>query len=210
MATNGRLPSTSLTTVQGTMRLEVKAAASWKRLVADIRRTTRLTALITSPDGAYRTYDRQKSLSGKGNHQYTPGHSVHGFGRSVDIYNWAAIGTGALDRIAAKHGWKRTIATEPWHYEYSPNRDTTLKATKPATKTTIPEDEDDMRIYQISDEKGQPKYTFERGVFVPIPEGQGGMFDAAVPGSYIKISKATKAALEEDGRKRRALLEAAS
>lgn len=160
-ALNGRLPSTSLVTVQGTMRLEKKAAASWKRLTAAIRSATRITALITSPDGAYRTYDRQKSLSGKGNHQYKPGYSIHGLGRCVDIYNWAEIGSARLDAIAAKHGWKRTIAGEPWHYQYSPNRDTHLTKPTPAAPTKRRKLMSDFRYTKVNG--NPPLYTYTDG-----------------------------------------------
>jgi hypothetical protein len=110
----------------------VKAAASWKRLVADIRKETGVAATI-SKDGAYRSFNRQKVLSGTGHHQYRPGYSIHGLGRCVDVYNWPAIGSKTLDRIAARHGWRRTIPTEPWHYQYSPNLDTRISST-PATQ----------------------------------------------------------------------------
>lgn len=120
----------SLVTVQGSMKLAAAAAAAWHRLVADCKKQTGVTLTITSPAGAYRDeamvvdmwrnpkkygasqgVARPKSLGGPG--------SVHESGLCVDINNWAAVGSERLDALARVHGFRRTITTEPWHYQHS-------------------------------------------------------------------------------------------
>lgn len=117
MSKNGRLPAEDLTYVQGDIRLANATAAAWAALVADVDAIT-YRPTITTPYGGYRSFSDQVKASGKGHHQYIPGTSVHGFGTCVDIWNWAAIGTSTLDRIGAKYGFRRTIPSEPWHYQH--------------------------------------------------------------------------------------------
>lgn len=120
----------NLVTVQGSMQLAAPAAAAWHRLTIDVARQTGVSLLISSPAGAYRDeamvvdmwrnpkkygasqgVARPKSLGGPG--------SVHENGLCVDINNWALVGSKRLDDIARAHGFRRTIASEPWHYQHS-------------------------------------------------------------------------------------------
>lgn len=118
MSKNGQLRDDELVTVQGTIRLAVGSAPAWGALVDAVRAETGIVLKITSPRGGYRDLAMQKAAAGTGNHQYKPGTSVHGYGRCVDIYNWAAVGTSKLDELATRHGFTRTIAHEPWHYQH--------------------------------------------------------------------------------------------
>lgn len=43
-----------------------------------------------------------------------PGKSKHEVGLALD-----ARGTKAWEVAMEKHGWRRTVASEPWHWEYS-------------------------------------------------------------------------------------------
>jgi len=61
---------------------------------------------------------------GAGNPAAKPGFSNHQSGRAIDInllgvpketYAW-------LKKNAARYGFRRTVPSEPWHWEYSPPR----------------------------------------------------------------------------------------
>src|SRR5699024_9747207 len=47
-----------------------------------------------------------------------PGTSVHEKGNALDMATASAAHAWML-KHAASHGWRRTIASEPWHWEYS-------------------------------------------------------------------------------------------
>lgn len=61
-------------------------------------------------------------LAGTGNLAAQPGYSNHQSGIALDIET--AGGTNAafawLNLNAKKYGWKRTVSSEPWHWEYLP------------------------------------------------------------------------------------------
>jgi D-alanyl-D-alanine carboxypeptidase len=71
----------------------------------------------------YRSWEEQEWFyaawkSGYGNKAAKPGHSNHQAGRALDLdldlagsYDW-------LERHARQYGFKRTVAGEPWHWEY--------------------------------------------------------------------------------------------
>jgi len=52
-----------------------------------------------------------------------PGTSTHGEGLALDMSTSSAAHAWVL-RHGAAYGWKRTIRSEPWHFEYSGKRDT--------------------------------------------------------------------------------------
>lgn len=128
---NGRLPASALTRVQISARahlesrayLEKAAAARFKVFRAEVRRRTGTMPVITKW-GAYRSIALQLKIAGSGHHNYNPGGSVHGFGRCVDIWNHGIVG---LVETAARYGFRRTIASEPWHFEYRPEWDPAVK-----------------------------------------------------------------------------------
>ena len=49
-----------------------------------------------------------------------PGSSIHESGVAVDIEDWGPRTFGQDDRLLRGTGWCRTVAAEPWHYEYRP------------------------------------------------------------------------------------------
>jgi len=71
----------------------------------------------------FRTNERQAELYARwrrreGNMAAPPGHSRHQSGQALDIlldedsYRW-------LEKNARRFGFRRTVAGEPWHWEYS-------------------------------------------------------------------------------------------
>lgn len=141
MSSNGRLTASELTVVQGSITLSNITAVAWRALERAVLEATGVD-LVISPNGGYRSYETQEKLSGKGNHKYTPGNSVHGFGTCVDIANWALVGTARLDVFAKRYGFKRTLdgvagrLNEPWHYQY------VGATTAGVDPTPIPKEED--------------------------------------------------------------------
>jgi LAS superfamily LD-carboxypeptidase LdcB len=77
----------------------------------------------------FRSQEKQAALyeawkAGVGNPAAKPGYSNHQSGRALDInllgvpretYAW-------LKKNASRYGFRRTVASEPWHWEYSPPR----------------------------------------------------------------------------------------
>lgn len=58
-----------------------------------------------------------------------PGTSKHTDGTALDLDTGSAA-HGWMLRNGNRHGWFRTIASEPWHWEYDVKRDTVLAAIK--------------------------------------------------------------------------------
>jgi hypothetical protein len=116
MSSNGRLPADELTKVQGEITLHNSIVYSWQQLVAACKADTGVTPIITVPYGGYRDLDAQQAMQGHYKPVAPVGTSVHGYGKSVDIYNWARIDDW-LDRNANRYGFYLTINKEPWHYQ---------------------------------------------------------------------------------------------
>jgi hypothetical protein len=117
---NGELPDSLLVPVAG-VRLEPEAAAAFAELLAAARRDG---ATIVVTDG-YRPYDEQVDVKRrKGWLAATPGTSVHGWGRAVDVH----LGLTDVDWLhahAPAFGWVNPAwaqpggsKPEPWHWEY--------------------------------------------------------------------------------------------
>jgi hypothetical protein len=49
-----------------------------------------------------------------------PGSSPHESGVAIDIEDWGPQWFGQDARLLEAHGWCRTVASEPWHYEHRP------------------------------------------------------------------------------------------
>jgi hypothetical protein len=113
----------TLVTVQGTIRLDSRAAAGWRAMVAACQSATGVVLRITEPYGGYRTLAQQwamwndRTTSTTGLVAY-PGTSVHGSGLCVDISNWG-LAAEWLRREARRYGFTRTIPTEPWHFQHN-------------------------------------------------------------------------------------------
>ena len=75
----------------------------------------------------YRSHDRQAALyarwrAGRGNRAARPGHSRHQSGHALDLVIHDADTLAWLNRHARGFGFRRTVAGEPWHWEYARRR----------------------------------------------------------------------------------------
>ena len=142
MASNGRLPSSTLRGIPGG-RLEKAAAASWLRLRAKIGKETGIWICPTSSRTAYRTYSEQVYFwqlfqSGRGALAARPGTSNHGWGTTVDVPTTAQA--AAINRYGASYGWQKKWSDAPsewWHFKYAPANDK-HKGEKPAGNAKHP------------------------------------------------------------------------
>jgi LAS superfamily LD-carboxypeptidase LdcB len=103
----------------GWAEVEVKTARAFEKMRAAAERDG-ITLVIWS---GFRSHDRQAALharwrSGRGNLAARPGYSNHQSGRALDlqvtdprVYAWLAA-------HAKRFGFKRTVRSEPWHWEY--------------------------------------------------------------------------------------------
>jgi hypothetical protein len=71
----------------------------------------------------FRSRDQQAVLyrawkKGRGNKAAKPGHSNHQSGRALDIAVWSPGALAWLKNNASRYGFKRTVSSEPWHWEY--------------------------------------------------------------------------------------------
>ena len=74
----------------------------------------------------FRTFEQQRYLyaiwrAGLGSKAARPGHSNHQLGRAADIYLTEDV-YAWLTRNARRFGFRRTVPSEPWHWEAKPNR----------------------------------------------------------------------------------------
>lgn len=113
-----------LVRIHGGHRLHRDAAAAFERMAAEARAAGR-TLRVTS---GWRSYQQQRFLwrryrDGRGPKAAWPGRSNHNRGLAVDLavgrdlesptYEWLAGN-------ACRFGFRRTVASEPWHWEYRP------------------------------------------------------------------------------------------
>lgn len=73
-------------------------------------------------ESGFRTVEQQRALfrrwrNGSGNKAARPGQSNHQSGRALDIVTSAPGALAWLEANAAAFGFKRTVASEPWHWE---------------------------------------------------------------------------------------------
>ena len=104
------------------LTLRADAAGAFIAARSAYHAATGVTLDVTNTWGAYRTYQQQVYLYDQyQNHggalAARPGTSVHEKGLAVDIYNHGATG---LQAHMGRYGFRRTVPTEPWHYEYTP------------------------------------------------------------------------------------------
>lgn len=138
MATNGRLPASTLGAIPGG-RLEKAAAASWLRLRAEIGNKTGVWICPTSSRTAYRTYAEQLYFwalytSGRGALAARPGTSNHGWGLAVDVPTTTMA--RLINQYGANFGWQKRWSDAPsewWHFKYAPQNDQ-HKGKPPANK----------------------------------------------------------------------------
>ncbi|MHB8872709.1 MAG: peptidoglycan-binding protein [Myxococcaceae bacterium] len=101
-----------------TMRTD--AAAAYNRMYAAARRD----GVTLTPVSGFRTMEQQRYLyslylQGRGNLAARPGYSNHQGGIAVDISTNSAVNSW-LSRHASQYGFRRTVPSEIWHFEYRP------------------------------------------------------------------------------------------
>ncbi len=99
--------------------VEVRTAAAYRRM-AEAARRDRVTLRIVS---GFRTMEHQEALyrayrRGRGNLAALPGHSNHQSGHAVDLNTSTPGVLRWLNRHASRFGFRRTVPTEPWHWEW--------------------------------------------------------------------------------------------
>jgi hypothetical protein len=108
----------------GGAEVEVRTAKAF-RAMAKAARKVGVSLAIRS---GYRTHAKQKKLykkyrAGDGNLAAKPGYSVHESGRALDLVVTESRTYAWLVAHAAEFGFHRTVAGEPWHWEYLPGAD---------------------------------------------------------------------------------------
>lgn len=125
MASNGKLPSSSLSRIYHPSKevyLSKEAAAGWNTLRLVCKKYLKVDIYPLGSDSAYRSYERQVYYwnlyqSGQGNLAARPGTSNHGWGNAIDL---ASIPMrGVVDRLGKNYGWRKVEApSEWWHVNY--------------------------------------------------------------------------------------------
>jgi D-alanyl-D-alanine carboxypeptidase len=122
-AKRSRVKASRLVALPGGERLRRDAAAAYHRMHA----AARAEGLRLWASSGYRTAREQRLLyeryrQGLGPRAARPGRSNHQRGTAVDlavgdedspVYRWLAA-------HACRHGFRRTVPSEPWHWEYRP------------------------------------------------------------------------------------------
>jgi len=119
----GKATDVKLAPIPGGGQLREDAAEAFRAMHAAAAAES-VTLVVNS---SFRSMEAQERLyaeyqAGTGNLAARPGYSNHQGGIAVDIQTG---GTGTkvyawLDRNAARYGFKRTVASEPWHWEFRP------------------------------------------------------------------------------------------
>lgn len=101
----------------------VKVAAKTARAWKDLKAAAAREGVTLQLNSGFRTQGEQESLyqryqAGTGNLAAYPGYSNHQHGQAIDIdvvrqdaYDW-------VHSHAPGMGWRRTVPSEPWHWEY--------------------------------------------------------------------------------------------
>lgn len=118
---NGTKVRLELASIGGGKQLRTDAAAAFIRM----REAARVAGVDLHVNSAFRSWAKQAELyalfQAGGNLAAEPGYSNHQGGVAVDIES--ANGTNAayhwLVANAARFGFRRTVASEPWHWEYA-------------------------------------------------------------------------------------------
>lgn len=115
---HGRAIRVVVTRVDG-KPVEVHTAAAFRRMREAATRD-RIGIRVVS---GFRTMEHQQALyrayrRGQGNLAAVPGHSNHQSGRALDLNTSSAGVLRWLERNARRYGFRRTVPTEPWHWEF--------------------------------------------------------------------------------------------
>ena len=120
---NGVPRQITLNSIPNGKEMRSDAAASFNRMHAAAARA----GIDLHVNSGFRSMAEQqelyrKYLNGTGNLAAKPGYSNHQGGIAVDI-NVGGTGTSTYKWMAAhgaEYGFKRTVPSEPWHWEYRP------------------------------------------------------------------------------------------
>jgi D-alanyl-D-alanine carboxypeptidase len=102
----------------------VEVEVSTARAFLEMRGAAAEAGVDLRLESGFRTVEQQRVLfrawrKGRGNKAARPGMSNHQSGRALDIAVMSAPGALAwLEANGAAFGFKRTVASEPWHWEY--------------------------------------------------------------------------------------------
>ncbi len=103
---------------------EVEVEVRTARAVLAMRSAALAAGIELKLESGFRTVEEQRALfrawrKGRGNKAARPGMSNHQSGRALDIAVVSVPGALAwLEANGASFGFKRTVKTEPWHWEY--------------------------------------------------------------------------------------------
>jgi hypothetical protein len=118
----------AVTTIDG-RPVERATAAAYRRMA----RAAAADGVTLEVRSGFRTWDEQAALydcyqtgdCNNGNLAARPGHSRHQSGNAVDLNTHVPAVRVWLDEHAATHGFRRTVRSEPWHWEYDGPRAST-------------------------------------------------------------------------------------
>jgi len=115
---NGRKSAIDVVTVSGS-DVEMQTAAAF----IEMRAAAAERGIDLWIQSGFRTRDQQAVLyrawkKGRGNKAARPGHSNHQSGRALDIAVFSPGALAWLHNNGARFGFKRTVPSEPWHWEY--------------------------------------------------------------------------------------------
>jgi len=114
---NGR-PLTIQLVVVDWIRVEIRTAQAFRAM----QRAADADGIELVIRSGFRTHESQGSLyqrwrAGVGNPAARPGFSNHQSGRALDLVVQDPRTLAWLDRNARRFGFRRTVPTEPWHWE---------------------------------------------------------------------------------------------
>jgi LAS superfamily LD-carboxypeptidase LdcB len=119
---NGKIPGSALAEIGvGSHKMWAPAALSFQGMKAAAARDGVKIGVTDS----YRSYDAQvdlakrKGLYSQGGLAATPGHSNHGWGRSLDL-DLDAKAQQWMRANGARYGFVEDVPREPWHWTFKP------------------------------------------------------------------------------------------
>lgn len=114
---NGRPLAIQLVVVDR-IRVEIRTAEAFRAM----QRAAEADGIGLVIRSGFRTHESQGALyqrwrAGGGNPAARPGFSNHQSGRALDLVVQETTTLAWLDRNARRFGFRRTVPTEPWHWE---------------------------------------------------------------------------------------------
>lgn len=118
---NGQPFSLELVTVEGGHALAAAPAAAFLAMrAAALAEGVVLSVTTAFRDMAYQQTLYARYVAGTGSLAAKPGYSNHQAGTALDLATARGTNTAYhwLVKNAARFGWKRTVSSEPWHWEW--------------------------------------------------------------------------------------------